>query len=101
MPVSGTFSSFLAYLLLNFDRPLQPGPIDPLNWQLRYNSTLWNGVGINAGLPAAHHVSGTFTNTGIPQPPGTFLYYLPPPFDVVSTFGKPAAAFADFPITVI
>lgn len=100
MPVSGTFSAFLSWLILDFDRNLQQTLIDPLNWQLRYNNTLWNGTGLNAGLPAPNQVSGNFADSGIPQPPGTLLYYTPPPFDVLGPTGVPAAAFSDFPITV-
>lgn len=101
MPVSGVFSTFLSRLTLDWDRALEPGPLDLANWRLRYNNFRWDAISMTAGLPAAHQSTGNFTNTGIPQPPGTALDYLPPPFDVRGVTGVPAAAFSDFPITPV
>lgn len=95
LPVAGTFARGAGTLILDFDRPLLPGPVDPLSWQVADNGFSHNTLGMTAGAPGPHQVTGVFA----PQFPGiagTFCVYLPPPFDVKSLTGVPAAAIPRF-----
>lgn len=95
MPVAGTFARGAGTLILDFDRPLLAGPVDALNWQVADNGWSHASLVVTAGAPGPHQVTGVFA----PQFPGlagTFCSYQPPPFDVRSLAGTPAAAIGRF-----
>lgn len=101
VPVAGTFTVAALTLVMDFSLALQPGPLDFTNWTVHAGGTKYNGQAATAGIPAAHQVTATFL-PGMPPPaPGGRAYYNPPPFDVRSLAGTPAALFAGFPIAVI
>ena len=87
-------------LIVTFDRPLHPGPVNLGNWRVFTDNFRWAALTMDAGAPAANQVTGTM-NTTIGAPPGSTVLYLPPPFDVLSVPGLPAAGFVDFPLTVL
>lgn len=75
---------------VTFDRPLTPAVLDPTNWSARVLGLRYKFASVAA--------SGVFVrlddpDAGLPDPGPTQVTYLPPPFDLISTFDKPAAAF--------
>lgn len=81
-----------------FDRHLIDGPIDHNTWWVNVLNTRYNGA-----APAS--VSGKVVTcpmgAGIPAMNSGVANYEPPPFDVRSRTGEPAAAFADFPLVIV
>ena len=90
IPISaGWLIEFTAFQV-SFDRPLTAGRLDNRNWSVRTNGfrrdfALATAAGNNVGL----------LNPGIPGfvPGPDQVRYLPPPFDLLSSAGTPAAGF--------
>lgn len=101
LPVSGVFTVGTATLVFGFDRALQPGLINAANWAVHSGSQKYVGTVATAASPAAHQVTVTMFPQMPPPAPGNRAYFNPPPFDVLSLTGAPAALFADFPITAV
>lgn len=100
LPIGATFSSGTNLLTVTFDRTLTGAPISGANWTGRYSGQLYSGP-VGPGMVAAgNRVLGTMA-PGIVNPGADVTHFNPPPFDVLSSFGIPAAAFADFPTVVI
>ena len=72
-----------------FDRPLTPGALNAANWLASYGGTDW--------VFTTAAASGSQVNLSGAMPSGlqpeTRIKYDPPPFDVRSLPGTPAAAF--------
>lgn len=101
LPISGTFTVSTSVLVMDFDRPLIAGPVDAANWSVHHATTKYNGAVATAATPGPHQVTVQLFPGFPPPSPGSRAYYNPPPFDVRSLSGSPAALFADFPITPI
>jgi len=80
---------------VTFNHTLQPGAVDHTNWTANYGLTAYAG---SAGIVAGNVVTVDMVNAGIGVP-ANFCAFAPPPFDVKTPHGTPAAAFAGFPIT--
>ena len=97
VPLAAHFYGAIA--TVEFDRFLTSGPLDVSNWFVRYGGL---SKTVNAA-DAEGHVPGILDlyllAGGVPNPGPDVVSYSPPPFDVVSRTGIPAAAFADYPIT--
>lgn len=81
-----------------FDRVLRPGPLDHLNWRIIENNKRRLGAApcTSAGTIVRCRMGGPAIFAGPNE-----VDYLPPPFDVASSHGVPAAAFAGFPLTIV
>lgn len=102
LPIAATIEAATGDVEVEFDRDLQAGPVDHLNWHLIAN--IGAGNNIQTPQPGAQTI-GPFVRfatieAGLGFPPFG-ITYLPPPFDVRSLPDVPAAAFADFAIAVI
>lgn len=98
-PVSATFYAATNTWACIFDRPLQPGPLDPGNWTFRVGN---NGYTATAATAAGSQVTGPATLSFPPPPSGPdAISYAATPADVLSVPGLPAAPFAYFPMNVI
>lgn len=102
VPVSATVSAGTNVVVCTFDKPLQAGALDSLNWLIDSNhfgsQLLW--------LPMSPPIASGLTVTWPATPAGTGLgpntiQYVPPPFDVIGLNLLPAAGFTGFPLTVI
>lgn len=99
LPLGATIAVATAEVIVTFDRPLTPGASDALNWLIKANI----GAGAKTYTPAGPGVIAGSTVTlqtvagGLAFPPLGVTYSATPP-DVTSTFGIPAAAFADLPL---
>lgn len=82
--------------VVTFDRPLTPGPVDFANWRARHGNEKYNGAvtATAAGSTVTCRQVVGFGDVG----PNVVHYDAIAP-DVLSSFGVPAAAFANFPIT--
>ena len=94
IPLSAVYDAEKSQLTVTFDRPLQSGALEGSNWTWRFAGTLYDAAGAEA--------DGTMvlldgSPTGF-EPGADVVNYSPPPFDVVSAGGEPAAAFSDFPV---
>lgn len=95
MPISAEWMPDNSVQVL-FDRELAPGVLDPSNWHATESVSRF---GFNTASAAGSVV--TLSNrfaAGVG--PSLVLDYAPPPFDLLSLQGTPAAAFANFPISV-
>jgi len=81
-------------LVVTFDRPLVPGPLDVGNWYAVYATKDYN---FSAGQSLGSNVYLTPAIIGA-APGGNRVSFRPPPFDVQTPQGGHAAAFEDFPI---
>lgn len=102
VPIDATIVAANGDVSVTFDRDLVVGPVAAINWAVRANL---GPMALNhtvVGIPQAAVRTVTFGTIpgGIAFPPLGVDYNAAPP-DVVSTLGIPAAAFSDFPITVI
>lgn len=75
---------------MTFDRPLTPAVLDPTNWSGRGANKRYTFASVEA---ADTRVLLTDPDAGVPDVGPDEVVYSPPPFDLVSTFDKPAAAF--------
>lgn len=99
VPDAGTFIPASMQLRLHFDGPLTAGPLSAGNWTMNHGGFLLTCVVIVAGAPGPNYVQGTFVNSGTSgKPPGTRVYYDPPPFDLLSAAGVPAKRIDGFTI---
>lgn len=94
-PASATWAGGSDYLIVTFDRVLEKGVLDFGNWTARHTNVTWTCTAASA---AGRIVTCTML-AGVEDPGAQICHYAPPPFDVLSAFGIPAAAFSDFPIT--
>lgn len=93
IPIAASFVD--PVLTVQFDRQLQPGLLDEGNWVFRWANDLYFVLDATA-------VADTVVCNSVPDvldPGPDVVSYSPPPFDVISLLGTPAAAFSDFPIT--
>lgn len=86
-----------------FDQPLSVAVLDPTNWTARIGN--WHRGFSNAAVfnapPYTRLDCWNWYNLGVDAGPDV-INYAPPPFDVVSSpGGVPAAAFSNFPLTVV
>lgn len=100
IPIGATFAQAATILTVTFDRPLAPAALDGQNWGARILGDLWSGpLGpgwVTAGNQAFGHLAKGFPNVG-----PDVCWYDPPPHDVISTKGVPAATFADYPLVLL
>ena len=75
---------------MTFDRPLTPRALDPTNWTGRGANRRYTFASVVA---ANTRVFLEDPDAGVPDVGPDDMDYSPPPFDLVSTFNKPAAAF--------
>lgn len=80
-----------------FTTELQTRLLNLENWQIKANRVLWQTE--DAGAQYTRVKGGA--RFGVPTGPGSTVSYSPPPFDVRSLADVPAAAFTDFPLTVV
>lgn len=98
-PIGATYSVGTSNLTVTFSELLQPGLSAAQNW---YHTTkngppvvLWNAI---PATIAGNTVTAKMA-AGIPPGPLTgTCRYDPPPFDVLSLRGVPAAAFNNYPV---
>lgn len=97
-PVSATYAQNDQILRVVFDRFLEDGPLDQLNWWVRASNSKRTGL-----VPAFAHNKVVTCPVGFPviNPGADACFYVPPPFDVRSRHDLPAAAFAEFPMTLL
>lgn len=97
LPIAATFASGTGLWSVTFDALLQPGPVAIANWFLRVSNF---APAVITATAVMNRVQGT-TSGGSPDIGPDGVTFTPPPFDVVERVaGKPAAAFADFPLVV-
>ena len=82
---------------MTFDRALEPGQLDHLNWRIVENAARHNGA---FPCTAAGQVVTCRMGAGLPFPAPDACFYEPPPFDVRSRHDVPAAGFLNFPLAV-
>jgi len=82
-------------IVVTFNHALQPGAIDHTNWAANFGFTAYSG---SAASALGSTVTCNMQNIGVGVP-SNFCSYSPPPFDVKTPHGTPAAAFSGFPIT--
>lgn len=99
IPVGATLATGAAVLTVQFDRPLAPGVLAHGNWTTR-GTNAGNRTGQPPCAAAGHDVTCSMT-AALPDVGPDRCSYTPPPFDVQSTYGIPAAAFADYPLVVV
>lgn len=99
LPIGATYSVGGCLLTVTFDQPLTPGLSAAQNW---YHTSkngppviLWNAV---PAIIAGNTVAATMAAAVPPGPLTGTCQYKPPPFDVLSDRGIPAAAFTDYPV---
>lgn len=83
---------------MTFDRPLIGGVSNKNNWFVRQNNFKQP---VQAPPIIAGNQVTALTNFPVLDIGPDVVTFTPPPFDVVATNGLPAAAFADFPLTVV
>lgn len=81
---------------ITFDRPLAAGPLAAANYFMRAGNVIWGALTAGA---SDNQVTGSAEPGGI-DVGADIISYTPPPFDVTTPLGLPAAAFADFPLVV-
>ena len=97
-PVAATYSVLAQSFTVTFNRNLTPGILNGLNWTMRPGGFLRVGNVVSA---LANVVSGT-TNPHILGPALDTIQYAPPPSDVLAARDStPAAAFTDYPLTIL
>lgn len=96
-PLSATINATSGVWSVQFDSDLVPGGLDAANWTIRANDTAYDVVAASANDAQVVGAS----NAGDENIGADVISYSPPPFDVVESVNNlPAAAFADFPLTV-
>ena len=96
MPTNATWFAFPGiHLIVDFQHQLEPGPVDHTNWTAVHGLTNYIAT---AAAVAGNQVTIQMLNNGIGFGANRCTY-APPPFDVRTPHGTPAAAFVDFPIT--
>jgi hypothetical protein len=95
-PVLATVQLGGSRLRVDFDRPLAPNPaLNFANWTYDYN--FWSWTPTNASSDGVRVTINAIING--PGGAANECSYSPPPADVTTIWGVPAAAFANFPIT--
>lgn len=91
LPISAGWFIFPLDFRVFFDRPLTMGVLDSLNWFVRTDNLIRD-----FGLATAKQDHVRLENPGIPgfNAGPDEVRYAPPPFDLLSDVGTPAAAFA-------
>jgi len=97
VPVVAHFGA--PYATVEFDRRLTGGPISTGNWFVRVANLQKNITNVDVEGHVPRLVDVLCSVGGIPNAGPDVVSYSPPPFDLTSLTGIPAAAFADFPIT--
>lgn len=90
IPIAAAWLVPFTLFQVTFDRPLTGAVLDNLNWTVRTANLLRD-----FGLATAAGNNVGLANPGIPGfvPGPDEVIYSPPPFDVLSDIGIPAAAF--------
>lgn len=101
MPIHAEIEAATGIVTVVFDEPLVPGAVDASNWaaSAKIGAGQRNYAGQVAVVTGAT-VSFTTADAGIGFPPDA-VFYAATPADIVCLNGCPAAAFADFPLTVV
>lgn len=100
-PVAARFIDATDRLEVDFNRRLKPGPLNGANWSCRVAGWAYAGP-VDVGWRAIAKTAAGPVFLGLPDAGPDKCRYDPPPFDVRSkTSDLPAAAFDDFPLTVI
>lgn len=97
LPIDAAHHAFPNRVVVTFDKPIQPGLLDPGNWYWR-----WNNVVHDAAAPCTA-VGNTLVCTeggGVGGIGDNEVNYAPPPHDVLSLTGTPTQAFTGFPLHV-
>lgn len=100
VPIGATYSTGAKTLTVTFDRQLTPGFVDGANWTGRYSNKLHSGPLFPGMIVAGATVSAVMV-AGLVNVGPDVTHYNPPPFDVQSSFGVPAAGFIDYPTVLI
>lgn len=96
VPILAQWFGFPAnHVIVTFNHQLAPGVLDHTNWTAIFGLQAYAG---SAAVAAGNTVNVTMVNAGIGAPVNS-VTYTPPPFDVRTPHGTPAAGFAAFPIT--
>jgi hypothetical protein len=96
VPVSAVLDGNISVLTVTFDRPLTANPaLDISNWYCYSGG--WLMVATSAA--ASGNTVQCAMNASDPAVHDDTCTYDPPPFDVLSSLGVPAAGFADFPLS--
>lgn len=92
-PTSASWHSFPNRVEVTFDQNLLGASLDTANW------TAWDGnqYAVITGASTLGNTVTLFHGTPPPMPPGGWVSYDPPPFDVVSLEGIAAKGFSRFP----
>lgn len=100
VPIWAGYWTAVKRLVVVFDQPIAPGPLEPLNW-----SCVWKG-GLMGRWQASHHLYTTHKRVaflgdvfGVGVIPG-YVDYRPPPADVTGRTGVPVAVFRFQPLVV-
>ena len=88
-------------LTVTFDRLLTPGLTAPGNWTGAALDVVTKDFTGSAPGPIAGNQAQATVFLGLPGAPPNRVSYAATPPNVVSTFGIPAAPFADFPLALL
>ena len=91
LPIGVDWIPFLNKFAVFFDQPLAPaGPVDFLNWIAWFNNRRFDAT---AAEVSGNQVLCKRGFAGVPDVRPNQVDFSPPPFDVLSDKGIPAAAF--------
>ncbi len=82
---------------VQFDQPLQAGPLDASNWTFRADDSMQEA---STATAAGDTVSGDSTTTTLDFGDDVANYGAAPADVIGLDSGEPAAAFSDFPLVV-
>lgn len=100
VPIFATFAQTAKILTVTFDRRLTTAVLDGTNWDARVLGVHLSGP-LGPGMTAAGSVvTGRLTGF-LPDPGPDVCSFSPPPFDVLSDKGLPAAAFVNYPLVLL
>lgn len=100
LPIGATFAQTSRILTVTFDRRLTAAALDGRNWGGRILNDLWGGP-LGPGWTATGNQASGPLSKGFPDAGPDVCWYDPPPFDVISDKGLPAAAFVDYPLVLL
>jgi hypothetical protein len=96
VPILAEWLSLPARVRVTFDRPLTADPaLDPSTWYAYRTGFLYT---CTAAAASGSQVLCSLSKSD-PAVKSDSVTYQPPPFDVLSSVGVPAAAFLEYPIT--
>ena len=95
-PIAAALNTGTGAWSCTFDKLLQPGVLNPVNWSMRGTGDIWLPTSASAAGPT---VSGA-SAISIPNAGPDVINYAAVVPDVCSLSGLPAAAFPAFPLTV-